>query len=529
MKDQSNIKDSPYFIGENEESYRLLVDSVRDYAIFMIDTEGYIVTWNKGAERIKGYTSDEVLGKHISIFYTKDEIEKRAPENNLKKTLKKGRFETEGWRVRKDGSLFWADVVFTALFNQHGELRGFAKVTRDITEQKKIKNEISHLNETLEKRVAERTEELQRSEKKFHDLFQNNPMPMWVIDSASLKILDVNEAAIRHYGYSCKEFLSMTSLDIRPIDEKERYLQLSRTSKPASYYTGLWKHLKKDGTIITVEVSADDISFGEKPARIILSNDVTEKINAEEKLLLLNEELEDRVRQRTHQLEMANKELEAFSYSVSHDLRAPLRAVNGYAKILEEDYFKVFDDEGKRLLKTVQHNAKKMGVLIDDLLAFSRLGRKEVYKSLVKMTDLVENVISEFKKDLSTNTKINLSELHPVLADYSLMTQVMTNLISNAIKYSSKKEKPVIKISSEKKGNEIVYSVSDNGTGFDMQYAHKLFGVFQRLHGEDFEGTGVGLAIVQRIIIRHGGKIWVEAEPEKGATFYFSLPNIELK
>ncbi len=139
MKDQSNIKDSPYFIGENEESYRLLVDSVRDYAIFMIDTEGYIVTWNKGAERIKGYTSDEVLGKHISIFYTKDEIEKRAPENNLKKTLKKGRFETEGWRVRKDGSLFWADVVFTALFNQHGELRGFAKVTRDITEQKKNK------------------------------------------------------------------------------------------------------------------------------------------------------------------------------------------------------------------------------------------------------------------------------------------------------------------------------------------------------------------------------------------------------
>ena len=527
MKDQSNIKDSPYFIGQNEESYRLLVDSVRDYAIFMIDTEGCIVTWNKGAEKIKGYASDEVLGKHISIFYTKNEIEKREPDNNLKKAIEEGRFETEGWRVRKDGSLFWADVVFTALFNEHEELIGFAKVTRDITEQKRIENEITHLNETLEKRVAERTEELQKSEKKFHDLFQNNPMPMWVIDSASLKILDVNEAAIRHYGYSCEEFLSMTALDIRPIEEKGRYLQFGRTSKPANYYAGLWKHSKKDGTVITVEISADDISFEGKPARIILSNDVTEKINAEEKLLLLNEELEDRVKQRTHQLEIANKELEAFSYSVSHDLRAPLRAVNGYAKILEEDYSKVLDEEGRRLLKVVQHNAKKMGALIDDLLAFSRLGRKEVYKFLIKMTELVENVIFELQRDLAHKPEIIVNKLHPVFADYSLMTQVMMNLISNAIKYSSKKEKPVIKISSEKKGNDIVYSVSDNGTGFDMQYAHKLFGVFQRLHGEEFEGTGVGLAIVQRIITRHGGKIWVEAELEKGATFYFSLPNIE--
>jgi PAS domain S-box-containing protein len=646
-------KEAPDSLQESKEKFHLLVESVRDYAILMTDLEGYIISWNKGAEKIKGYTSNEVLGKHISIFYTNEEIENGHPENNLKMAAEQGRFEIEGWRIRKDGSLFWADVVFTALFNQQGALTGFAKVTRDITKQKKIEDELAHLNETLEKRVAERTEELQISEKKFHDLFQNNPMPMWVIDSASLQILDVNKAATRHYGYSRKEFLSMTSVDIRPKDEKDRYLQLNRTSKPNSYYAGFWKHLKKDGTIITVEVNADDILFEGKPARIILSNDVTEKIKieeslrktlkevsdykyaldessiiaitdqkgtikhvnnnfckiskysaeeligqdhriinsgfhpkeyikdlwvtiahgkiwrgelknkakdesiywvdttivpflnengkpyqyvairsditerkeAEEKLLLLNAELEDRVEQRTHQLEMVNKELEAFSYSVSHDLRSPLRAVNGYAKILEEDYFKVLDEEGQRLLKTVQYNAKKMGVLIDDLLSFSRLGRKDVKKSLVNMTELTRKVIFDLQRDLSHKAKIILRELHPALADHSLITQVMTNLISNAIKYSSKKEKPEIKISSEKKGNDIVYTVSDNGTGFDMQYAHKLFGVFQRLHSDDFEGTGVGLAIVHRIIVRHGGSIWAESKIEKGATFYFSLPD----
>jgi len=162
---------------EDQQKFHLLVESVLDYAIFMTDINGYITSWNKGAERIKGYTSNEIIGKHISLFYTKEEIEKGVPVNNLKKSAETGRFKTEGWRVRKNGSLFWADVVFTALFNEQGVLKGFAKVTRDITRQKKIEDELAHLNETLENRVAERTEELQKSEKKFHDLFQNNPMP----------------------------------------------------------------------------------------------------------------------------------------------------------------------------------------------------------------------------------------------------------------------------------------------------------------------------------------------------------------
>jgi len=239
----------------------------------------------------------------------------------------------------------------------------------------------------------------------------------------------------------------------------------------------------------------------------------------EEENRKLNEDLELRVKQRT-------EEMEAFSYSISHDLRSPLRAVNGYAKMLEEDYNKLFDDEGRRLLKVVQENAKKMGLLIDDLLAFSRLGRKEIYKTNVNMKLLTENVLDELNKSIHCKGEIKINDLHPTKADNTLMNQVMTNLLSNAIKYSFNTDKPVIEIKSEKKNGDVIYAVSDNGAGFDMQYVHKLFGVFQRLHAEEeFEGTGVGLAIVHRIITKHGGKVWAKGEIGKGATFYFSLPS----
>ena len=249
---------------------------------------------------------------------------------------------------------------------------------------------------------------------------------------------------------------------------------------------------------------------------------------ANRELVFQNAEKEkraDELLESTLQLESANQELESFSYSVSHDLRTPLRAVNGYAKILEEDYADVFDNEGRRMLTVVQDNAKKMGVLIDDLLTFSRLGKKEVKKSVVNMTALAENALAELHLSQQFKAFVTINDLHPAIADTTLMAQVWLNLLSNAIKYSSNNKKPDIKIHSEKKNNELIYSISDNGVGFDMKYVHKLFGVFQRLHSsKDFEGTGVGLALVHRIITKQGGKIWAKAEINKGATFYFSLP-----
>lgn len=241
-----------------------------------------------------------------------------------------------------------------------------------------------------------------------------------------------------------------------------------------------------------------------------------------------SQSLEQKVNERTEQLEAANKELEAFSYSVSHDLRAPLRAVNGYAKMLEEDYNSVFDDEGKRLLGVVQKNAAKMGALIDDLLAFSRLGRKEVTRSVIEMTELAESVIFEINKTTSHQAKIIVHPLAPVKADRALINQVLTNLLGNAIKYSSGTQMPVIEIKSYRKNKEIIYMVTDNGAGFDSQYINKLFGVFQRLHStEEFEGTGVGLALVKRIITKHEGKVWASGKVNEGAKFYFSLPDAD--
>ncbi len=228
------------------------------------------------------------------------------------------------------------------------------------------------------------------------------------------------------------------------------------------------------------------------------------------------------------ELKNTNKELESFSYSVSHDLRAPLRAIGGYAKILEEDYTEKFDSNGTKALHSIMYNSKRMGELIDDLLAFSRLGRKQVTVSEINITTLVRSISEEIvAEDVERTIEFDINILPPAKGDHSLIKQVWVNLISNAIKYSKYKPKPKIEIGAYHKDNFVVYYIKDNGVGFDMQYYNKLFGVFQRLHSqEEFEGTGVGLAIVQKIIYRHNGTVWAESKLNEGACFYFSLPKI---
>jgi signal transduction histidine kinase len=234
-------------------------------------------------------------------------------------------------------------------------------------------------------------------------------------------------------------------------------------------------------------------------------------------------ELEDTVRRRTEALQAANKELEGFSYSVSHDLRAPLRAVDGYARMLEEDYAGRLDEEGRRLLSVVRQSSTRMGQLIDDLLQFSRLGRQEPARQPVDMAGLAREVAAELKNGSSAS--IEIGELPRATVDRALMRQVWANLVGNALKYSGKRDDARIEIGGRRNGGENVYWVRDNGVGFDMRYVDKLFGVFQRLHrSEEFEGTGVGLAIVQRVVGRHGGRVWAESRPGDGACFHFALP-----
>lgn len=260
-----------------------------------------------------------------------------------------------------------------------------------------------------------------------------------------------------------------------------------------------------------------------------LSFQIAEKEKRADELFVINEELAYQIREkekRTVELEEANKELESFSYSVSHDLRAPLRAISGFSEVLAEDYINQLDDDAKLLFSEIIRNAKKMGDLIDNLLEFSRLSKQDIFRGTINLNELVENIIADLTRH-EPKRKINITvqELPAVEGDKNMLNQLFYNLVSNSFKYTGRKENAIIEIGSFFRNGKQVFYVKDNGAGFDPRYYNKLFGVFQRLHSSfEFEGTGVGLAIVQKITIKHGGEVWAEGEVGEGACFYVSLP-----
>ncbi|SKC87100.1 PAS domain S-box protein [Ohtaekwangia koreensis] len=337
-------------------------------------------------------------------------------------------------------------------------------------------------------------------------------------------ILSWNEGAQQLYGYSEAEALTIKLWDLVPQDHQHEAQELMHYvlngEKIESRET---KRITKSKALLDVLFSSAliiDSGSGEKSVAITERDITNEKITGEQ-----IRQLTIRLQNNIVQLEAANQELESFSYSVSHDLRAPLRAVSGYTNILEESYSKDLDEEAKTVFKTIQKNVKKMGQLIDDLLDFSRLGRKEVPKLFVNTAQLVERILTDINHNTPHKATITVHPLHPSYGDHALLTQVWINLISNAIKYSGKAAEPCIEIGSTQGEDETIFYVKDNGAGFDMRYVDKLFGVFQRLHSvREFEGTGIGLAIIKRIISKHGGKVWATGQVNKGAEFHFSLP-----
>mgnify|MGYP001546724950 CR=1 FL=1 len=368
--------------------------------------------------------------------------------------------------------------------------------------------------------------ELRQSREEFKDLFDNAPTGYHEVD-VNGRLFRINQAELKMLGYAEEELLGRYVWEIADDPEISRaavYAKLEGTPPPAAFERVL---KRKDGT--TFAVLIEDRLVENSEGRTIgiraVVQDITGRKQAEEDIRRMNADLERRVIERTAQLESANKELEAFSYSVSHDLRTPLRAVDGFSQAVQEDFGSLLPPEGQKQLQTIRESAQRMGELIDDLLMFSRLSRQSLRKQPVDTEKLVRAVLKDLESyGAGGRVELRMGELPPCEGDSALLKQVWVNLLSNAFKYTRRCEHAVIEIGSTRQAGDTVYFVRDNGTGFDMRYVHKLFGVFQRLHrAEEYEGTGVGLAIVQRVIHRHGGRVWAEAKLNEGAIFQFTL------
>jgi PAS domain S-box-containing protein len=415
----------------------------------------------------------------------------------------------------RNGKTRWVSTSIDKI-NVNGK-ESFLTAAIDITARKEAEESLAKLNHELEQRVRDRTADVFESEKRYRHLFENNPMPMWVIDLSTLKFLDVNDAAIMHYGYSRDEFMSMTAMDIRPDEDKELFRQMDRPalSSAADFNRGVWKHLKKNGDIIHAEIFAHEIVFDGKRARLILSNDITEKILAEEK-----------IENYTKQLELSNRELEQFAYVASHDLQEPLRMVASYLQLLERRYKGKLDSDANEFIHYAVDGAVRMKQLINDLLNYSRANRVET-RSAVNINDALDEVKKNLDPTIKENNASILYENLPVInANRTQMVQLFQNLIGNSIKFRKENEYPVIKISSVAEKSCWNFTVADNGIGIESQYADRVFVIFKQLHDKArYKGTGIGLAIVKKIIEGHGGSIWFTSEPGKGTAFHFTIQN----
>lgn len=373
-------------------------------------------------------------------------------------------------------------------------------------------------------------QELKRSEELYRLSFENASDVILTVDK-DLKIVSMSPSLKSILGYQTGDFVhrpfSMLLSILTPDSYQKAQEDLRQILLGSVLSTSIYQFITKEGDIKYLEVNGsaikqDDIIIG----MISVARDISERRFSEEKIKKLNEELEKRVLERTAKLEEVNKELESFAFSVSHDLRAPLRAINGFSSIIMQESVSSLDTKTKEYIEIIHENALKMDKLIIDLLTISRTTLIDIKSKNINMKKMVETIIDELSNiDDCKKFTIVVENLPDIDGDPTLIRQVWTNLISNAIKYSTPKENPSINIGSFVQSLQTIYFVKDNGIGFNPEYKDKLYGVFQRLHNsEEFEGTGIGLAIVKRIIQRHGGKVWAEGKEGEGATFYFSLP-----
>ena len=514
---------------ESQERFRRLLDGVKDYAIYMLDPEGYVISWNEGAARLKGYRSEEILGKHFSCFYLPEDRAAGKPARELQESLAKGRFEAQAQRVRKDGSALWANVVIAPMYDDSGVLRGYSKIARDITERRRA-----------EERLAEQAEKLACSRQA---LEAQTRMLKLVLDSVGEGLIAADqEGRFLIWNDCANKLMGRGAADLPSEQWTPHYkvflpdgitpyppdrLPLVRALHGESVQVELMIERPGPENRVSLEVSARPMkdARGNLCGGVAILRDITQQKANEREIRELNEELEHRVVERTAQLEAANQELEAFSYSVSHDLRAPLRHIGGFSQMLVEEFGSSLDPTAQKYVGRIQAGTQKMALLVDELLNLARVGRHALNRQATKLNLMIAEVVAMLQPE-SEGRQVEwvIADLPAVECDSILVKQIFQNLLANALKFTRPRAHAVIEVSHKEEDGQLVFRVRDNGIGFNMKYVDKLFGVFQRLHSADeFEGTGIGLVTVQRIVHKHGGRVWAEGKLDKGAAFYFTL------
>jgi PAS domain S-box-containing protein len=497
-----------------EEAHALVAAIVEssDDAIVGKDLQGRVITWNAGAERMYGYAPPEILGQSVTILTSPD---RPGEEDEILSRIRGGspveHYETV--RMRKDGRPVQVSLSVSPIRNAKGEIVGVSSIARDITERKRAEEVLAHQSNVLREQaqLLDLANVLARN--------MQNRIILW---SAGMEQM---------YGWSRAEALGNPSHELLSTEFSEPLQQIEARLLRDGEWTGELVHKRRDGQRVSVAsrwvLHRDEKG---KPSAILeVNNDITGRKLAEEEIRQLNAQLEQRVRDRTAELTEANRELEAFTYSVSHDLRAPLRHIDAFARILEEELAAQTTPEFRSYIARIRKGTQTMGRLVDDLLNLSRVGRAQLTWQRTKLNSVVEDVLADLKGEIGSRAvEWRIAPLPSVDCDPGLIKQVFANLLSNAVKYTRPRPTAVIEVGQTFAGNQLAVYVRDNGVGFDMKYINKLFGVFERLHRpEEFEGTGIGLATVRRIVQKHGGRVWAEAEPDKGATFYLTLQGMK--
>jgi PAS domain S-box-containing protein len=495
-----------------EKAARLaaIVESSED-AIIGKNLEGVIVSWNRGAEKIYGYSEQEIIGKPVTLLAIPEEV------NEIQRIMEKIRsgqhidhYETA--RRRKDGATIYISLTVSPVFGADGKISGASAIARDITESKRLERAL-------------------RESERLYRLLAENAKDMIVDCLPNGVIAYVSPACRTLLGYEQEDLLVTDGAVFVHPDYVDMVRETFSSAKPLGVdFSVEYPSRIKNGEYIWVETSGRfrcNLDNGKVENIVCVVRDISERKRAEEEIRRLNIDLEQRVRERTEELEEANKELEAFTYSVSHDLRAPLRHLTGFSDLLMKRASADLDEKCKHYLSVISQSAVELSRLIDDILSFSRLGRAEITKTCVNMQELVKEVLRMAQPDTEGRDVLwSIEDLPDAYGSREMLRMVLGNLISNAVKFTGRKQQALIEIGHKSDNpDEDVFFVRDNGAGFDMKYSNKLFGLFQRLHrAEEFEGTGLGLANVRRIIHRHGGRTWAEGAIGEGAVFYFSLP-----